>query len=57
LGIIILQALVAQFAEKIIVFTESNEKAFDAAIRCGALEIRGHVLCIVLEFKIFLLFI
>jgi len=36
--------------EKLIVLIESNEKAFDATIGGGGLEIRGHALCVVLEF-------
>jgi hypothetical protein len=46
-----------QRSEKLIVLIESNERAFDAATAGGGLKIRGHALCVVLEFKIFLLFV
>jgi hypothetical protein len=50
LGIVILKTLATQFAKKLIVLIESNERAFDATIGGGSLEIKGHVLCFLLEF-------
>jgi hypothetical protein len=50
LGIVILKTLVAQFAKKLMVLIGSNERAFNAATRGGGLEIKEHVLCVLLEF-------
>jgi hypothetical protein len=54
---VIFKTLVAQFAKKLIVLIKSNERAFDASTKGGGLKIRGHVLCVLLEFKNYLLFV
>jgi hypothetical protein len=41
----------------IVLMMKSNEMAFDIAARGGVLEIKGHALCVVLEFKNCLLFV
>jgi len=57
LGIVILKTLATQFVKKLIVLIKSNKRAFDAATGSGGLKIRGHVLCVLLEFYNCLLFV
>jgi translation initiation factor 3 subunit C len=45
LGIVILKTLAAQFAKKLIVLIESNERAFDASTNGGGLELEG-IFCV-----------
>jgi hypothetical protein len=49
--------MATQFVKKMIIIMESNEKAFDATIGGGGLEIRRHAMCVVLELKIYILFV
>jgi hypothetical protein len=57
LGIIILKTLATQFVKKLIVLIKNNEKAFNATTGGGGLKIRGHVLCVLLEFYNYLFFV